>query len=391
MKYIKIFLKVIATLSVVVFVLLFLLFDFLSGHQAFYEVAAIFRQWVKPELYGDTYNTATWPVEGGSPFKVVAEVEFKGQRYEVSSTVRCYRYRRFNLLTFPEFLWRPHLVMMPIKLKGGGLVSSAIPRYCDQYDGPLNEPLVPDIFSFQYLDDLEYPTFIAEYSNTTMNMAILSDPKLLDPQTFKISAFPVTDTNVSYTSNREDIKYRFLFDKLKPYQETQIPKQAMTFSGLSGFLYFESQWRRNPELVEFLKNQTEPTLVPEHLMEDVPNSLKGLPGAEEQVAHFLSKKNLQPVSLNYKYMMRIWLRLSGEREWTLDFDSIGVERSFRRGCDDDFQNCSKIPVGRKAAEFDQVRVGDHLFDVLSYPTIYLPDDQLIIQVDSPHTFSTYLM
>jgi len=392
MKYIKFFLKVIATLSVVAFVLLFLLFDYMTNHQIFYQTAEIFRKWVKPELYDGTYGMY-WPVEGGSPFKVVAEIEFEGRKYEGSSTVRCYQYRNYTDLSNHEFHWAPHISVVLIPLKGGGLISSRNPRYCDRLDGPLNEPLAYNNYSFQYLDDREHPTFIGEYSSAVMelgNMAILSDPKALDPREFNIRVFPIDDATVSYT-NREDTKYRFLFGKSKPYKEAQITKQAMTFSGLSGYLYFESEWRRDPELVEFLKDKTEPTLVPEHLMEDVRGSPKGLPSLEEQVADFLSKKNLEPVHLNYNQIMETWFRLSGEREWTLDFDSIGVKRAFRRGCDDNFQNCSIIPVGRKAAEFDQVRVGDHLFDASSQPAIYLSSDQIIVQLTRPHTFSTYLM
>jgi len=380
-----------------VIVLLTVVFvDYVTKHSIYYQTASIFRKLVKPELYDDTYSPrAVWPIEGGEPFKVRATFTYKSEPYTLERTVRCYQDRNFSEVSSQEFFWKVQLGAMPVPLKDGGMFYSGIPNLCDAEDGLNKTDILTDrTMPFKYIDNVADPTYVERFTRNKRkkgNIAISQGDYTVDPRSVVVSAFSVENTNVTYTSNVDEGRYAALFIKRAPSGGTGASRKEISFSFVKGFVFFETQWRQNSKLVKFLETVKKPTVIPSELILGVPHEPRNSQLAAEQVNSFYASKNLQSVHQNLGEVFYTWLKLKDQFRWEIDFSSFGVERAFRRGCDDSFENCSMERINRKTLKPDELVIAGISFDIASQPAIYLPNEKIIIQVISPRTYSIFLM
>jgi len=378
-----------------VIVLLTVVFvDYVTKHSIYYQTASIFRKLVKPELYDDTYSTlAVWPIEGGKPFMVRATFDYKGEPYSVERTIRCYQDRNFSEVSAQEFSWYVQLNRISVPLDDGGLFFSGIANLCDRDKGLSKDRLKIDrSIPFKYADSIADPTYIEHYNlseGESGNIAIAHDNDTIDPASVEVRAFPIEGGDVKYASNVDEGVFTALFGERVWSDAEKDLGRKISFSFTSGFILFEAQWRQNPELVKFLKDVKTPTVVPRELVRNIPHEPGNSQIAVGQVKSFYSSKNLQSVRQNMERKFYVWLKLKSRTQWEFDFASVGVTRAFRRGCDDAFKNCSMVPITRDITNLDKLVAGNISVDVMSQPSIYLPQDKIIIRITLPRLYSIF--
>ncbi|MBL4906966.1 MAG: hypothetical protein JKX94_05890 [Sneathiella sp.] len=362
-----------------------ILFEFALGYPFSYIIATPFRKVISPEYYDDTYlKTARWPQPDSNPYKATVKFEYKSHAYSVDRIVRCYQDLGKTFVHGPgRYIWYSHLKLFVVPLHDGGTFIADIPNdFCDTYTGiTQSQPLDRQANGFTYLDNGLSPTYLETYffrADTTHNVAVAGDKYAIDPKQVHVSATHLNETNFEYSPNRQSLFYSQYH---RPGYGNYFPKptgKTIYLTGLRTTVLFKAQWSKNAQLVEFLADKTEPTLVPKKLLPGSHTRIKPSKELERQVREFFQKKEYSIEDLDPGKRFYVFMNLTGRHEWQLDYSQLGGFRYFRRGCDLEFKNCQFQDNIRDFLKEDFVKIGSWTEKLSNISGIYLPNEQVIL-------------
>lgn len=377
---------------VFLFALLVLLDSLIFENHIYYNIARDYRKNDNPELYDDTYlPNALWPQEGGSTFQASVSFKYKGKEYKKKRNIRCYQDLASGSYTNEKYTWRPNTAILPVSLDDGGLFYTQIPNICDRIKGLSGNEVIYNAGKFKYINNVRNPTYIESFTSpprSGTNSAFSKEYVGINPNSVLTRATPLKVKRDALTSNLNDIKIASHFSHTYGHHKEKPTDPYILYSSVSGLLFFEEQWGKKSELVEFIGDSNLPIIVPDRLLVGVSGAPGETSNARLQVTNFLNKYELEVVNLNMKNWFRLWLHLRQEGRWAVDFANLGIVRAYRRSCEVTKRSCNNLSIKKEYLESDVIAVNGQEFLVSDRPAIYLPDDKIILRVSNSSVLTT---
>ncbi|MEP4192850.1 MAG: hypothetical protein ABJN51_17300, partial [Sneathiella sp.] len=351
----------------------FFVLDTFLGRVLSFSIAAPIRLYFMRDVFDDTYwLDPVWPVAGGTPARLTITVHRGDEVITSERIIRCYQEK--SVLNTSSWVRQIGMMEIPFPDKGG-VVLTGFPKICDESNGKIVEHQ-GDMkrFSYLLLDDLDRPGIIISVQTWSPQMALNDDAKsrILPRFSYEVREIRGID-NPEYSSNKETERYSWAIGR---YTKSYVADRL--YIKLAGLVYFPSQWEENAEASEIVASATSPTLIPSSLMSQLPYDLRDGDPAEYHV--FLKRLKISPVNpYNPNSRNHIYFRLTDDHSWVPDFDSLGIRKSYFRGCRKNATNtCLGPQVARPEFIQDVVKIGGFELTPESRDGVYLPDKNIIL-------------
>ncbi len=366
----------IAKFIVLILVLLggaFFVLDTFLGRVLSFSIAAPIRLYFMQDTFDDTYwLDPVWPVAGGTPARLTITVHRGADVITSERIIRCYQEKSF----LNTSSWVRQIGMMEIPFPDkGGIVLTGFPKICDESNDKIVEHQ-GDMkrFSYLLLDDLDQPSTIISVQTWSPKMALNGNAKsrILPRFSYEVREIRGVD-NPEYSSNKESERYSWAIDR---YTKSYVADRL--YVQLAGRLYFPSQWKENAEISAIVASAKSPTLIPSSLIFQLPYDLRE--GEPDEYFAFLKQQKISSVNPHSLFGRdEIYFRLTSDHSWEPDFKSLGIRKSYFRGCVANYQSsCSSPRVSRSQYKQDIVKIGGFRLIPDSRDGVYLPDKNIIL-------------
>ncbi|WP_148301735.1 hypothetical protein [Sneathiella glossodoripedis] len=243
--------------------------------------------------------------------------------------------------------------------------------------------------SFVYLDNAADPKLVISKNFSSVNpinFAINSEKLGFDPRDMTIQSYRKKIPNEQISTYKDDIKfYEFKNQEIYIGQNLRgtLPEYNMgagfrLFAGLAALIYFEQQWGQNERLISLIHGATEPVLIPDDLLKEIPSKLSYVTDTHVDVEKFYNQYDLSADKIILYNFFKTWLPLTAENIWEFEIDSIELTKWYRIPCSENNDGCPNSIRGYADLLPNQIRVEGAIYDLVPNLTLYLPSKNIVV-------------